>query len=176
MDEPTRTPRKKEDKPLLPFVGILAINFIFAYVFLRYQPSPSEGIDIVPLVVGVLVLLMVFTLGLYALTTAGSTLYNLSGVALMFVTGFVMLQYSFATLYSIIGLQHPPDGITHDKWDALYFSVMTWTTVGYGDLIPVGANRWVACGEALLGTLYNGLALAVVIYKLNVLAQIRQYL
>jgi hypothetical protein len=50
---------------------------------------------------------------------------------------------------------------------------MTRTTVGYGDLLPVGASRWVACCEARLGTLYNGLALAALIYTLTLKAKAR---
>jgi hypothetical protein len=65
-----------------------------------------------------------------------------------------------------------PEGLTHDKWDALYFSIITWTTTGYGDLAPVGASRWIAGGEALLGVLYNGLFLAVIIYHMNVMKKL----
>jgi hypothetical protein len=35
--------------------------------------------------------------------------------------------------------------------DAVYFSAVTFTTVGYGDMIPVGAIRFLAGTEALVG-------------------------
>ncbi len=44
--------------------------------------------------------------------------------------------------------------------DALYFSVVTFTSLGYGDVIPVGASRLVACAEVILGLTLFGLAVA----------------
>ena len=90
----------------------------------------------------------------------------------LFELCFILTQYCFIKEYQTVGL-HSSEGITHDKWDALYFSMITWTTTGYGDLVPIGASRWLACSEALLGTLYNGLALASVIYQLNLMARTR---
>ena len=39
--------------------------------------------------------------------------------------------------------------------DALYFSTITVTTVGYGDILPLGVNRVLASIEALLGMVIN---------------------
>lgn len=36
-------------------------------------------------------------------------------------------------------------------WDALYFSTVTLTSLGYGDLRPVGVARFVASAEVLFG-------------------------
>ena len=35
--------------------------------------------------------------------------------------------------------------------DSLYFSAVTFTTVGYGDISPVGLSRYLACAEAFCG-------------------------
>lgn len=48
----------------------------------------------------------------------------------------------------------PFDGRTF--WEALYFSAVTATSVGYGDLAPVGAARAIAIGEAVLELLLFG--------------------
>jgi uncharacterized protein YjbI with pentapeptide repeats len=42
---------------------------------------------------------------------------------------------------------------------SLYFSAITFTTVGYGDLAPQGAFRLVAASEALMGIFLSGLFL-----------------
>lgn len=46
-------------------------------------------------------------------------------------------------------------GIEGARWlgplDALYFSAVSFTTVGFGELRPVGAIRFVAGAEALIG-------------------------
>jgi hypothetical protein len=108
--------------------------------------------------------------GLKTLTVTEPSVDLLLRFVAAYVTAFVLVQYLFINFYTSLGL-HNSEGITHDKWDALYFSIITWTTTGYGDLVPFGASRWIACSEALLGTLYNGLGLAVVIYQLNLMAR-----
>ncbi len=50
----------------------------------------------------------------------------------------------------------------HHWLDCLYFSVVTFTTLGYGDLTPVGPSRIVAACEAFTGSF--SLALFVVIF------------
>jgi hypothetical protein len=37
-------------------------------------------------------------------------------------------------------------------WEAVYFSATTWTTLGYGDISPVGSIRLLTSFEALTGT------------------------
>jgi len=72
---------------------------------------------------------------------------------------------SYADIYRASGLvidmttQPDPRPIT-TKRDAAYFSVVTWTTLGYGDLQPRGICRVVAASEALVGNIYLGLLIA----------------
>lgn len=51
--------------------------------------------------------------------------------------------------------------------DAMYFSVVTWTTLGYGDISPLGAARAFAAIEAFVGYMIMGLLVAA----LTVMAQ-----
>ena len=44
--------------------------------------------------------------------------------------------------------------------DALYFSVVTFTSLGYGDIVPQGYSRLIACAEVVLGLAVLGLAIA----------------
>ena len=87
---------------------------------------------------------------------------------------------AFALLYRYLGLTtggappHPgchPIGATPCACDAgpldqLYFSIVTFTTLGFGDFTPCAA-RLVAASEALLGTLHLGLFVGGVFYYLN---------
>lgn len=41
-------------------------------------------------------------------------------------------------------------------FDAVYLSAMTYTTVGFGDLAPVGAIRFISGAEALVGFVMIG--------------------
>jgi voltage-gated potassium channel len=52
--------------------------------------------------------------------------------------------------------------------DALYFTLVTGLTIGYGDIAPVTlAGRVVAILTGLLGILINGLIAAVAVYALR---------
>lgn len=43
--------------------------------------------------------------------------------------------------------------------DCLYFSFVTITTLGYGDITPVGEGRWVASFEVVFGLLFVGISI-----------------
>lgn len=66
--------------------------------------------------------------------------------------------FQYALLFRRDGLIFS-GGVSHSFRDALYFSVTTWTTVGYGDFTASPAMRLVTSAEALMGT--ASLALAV---------------
>jgi hypothetical protein len=72
------------------------------------------------------------------------------------------LLLSFGAIYQTTGLV---DGgrPTTDFGTALYFSIVTWTTLGYGDVQPVGLSRAFSAVEALLGYIYLGLLVSVVV-------------
>jgi hypothetical protein len=48
----------------------------------------------------------------------------------------------------------------HGLLSALYFSFVTATSVGYGDIVPVGIARMLAVGEAVVGLLIFGAVIA----------------
>ncbi len=56
--------------------------------------------------------------------------------------------YLLLNLADVGGVQgmHP-----HSMLDSVYFSAMVYTTVGFGDMIPVGPIRLLAGSEALVG-------------------------
>lgn len=55
----------------------------------------------------------------------------------------------FARAYIITGVIDSSK-ITHAPEICLYFSIITWTTVGYGDVVPTSAARMWAAAEALI--------------------------
>lgn len=72
------------------------------------------------------------------------------------ITG-VSNMFLFSGLYYVYGLHSEAGLIRHDILTSIYFSVVTWTTLGYGDLQPLQELRMVAALEALMGYVYMAL-------------------
>lgn len=74
--------------------------------------------------------------------------------ALLAGTNILLLLAAFAGIYAQLGLTDTTGGketMTHNYWEAAYYSVVTFTTLGYGDLVPHGACRVLAAMEAFVG-------------------------
>ncbi|MEO1637657.1 MAG: potassium channel family protein [Pseudomonadota bacterium] len=69
------------------------------------------------------------------------------------ITNSILLLFgvviSYAEAYRYTGLAG-----AETVSDYLYFSVVTFTTLGYGDFVPTGLNRLIAASEALIGFLF----------------------
>jgi len=79
-----------------------------------------------------------------------------------------ILLYAYS--YSVYGLwdnDKPAEG----KIAFLYFSIITWTTVGYGDIRPTNASRMIAASEAMLGYISMGLYIALIFLAIGNAAQ-----
>ena len=90
----------------------------------------------------------------------------------------VSLILLFATLYFFAGLSFSGESLAFDlnsSWlenlkvyfSALYFSVVTFTTLGYGDLAPVGIARALAALEAFMGSFTLALFVVVFVKKMT---------
>jgi hypothetical protein len=90
--------------------------------------------------------------------------YRLMGA----IAVYLLFGVGWAHAYHLTGLLNPgsfntPQGEIPSVLDWAYFSIVTLTTVGYGDIVPVKPiARTLAMGEALTGQLY----LAVLVARL----------
>ena len=79
------------------------------------------------------------------------------------LVGIVFLQILvFAVIHQSNGLEGL-DNRAANFLDYLYFSIVTWTTLGYGDLHPSEAGRLFAAFQALLGYVYTALLVGLFI-------------
>jgi hypothetical protein len=78
--------------------------------------------------------------------------------------------FIFSCIYftwGVVGEVKMPDGgnsiglITKDYILSLYFSVVTWTTLGYGDFKPPSDLRLIASLQALMGYLYMAIVVGI---------------
>ena len=75
--------------------------------------------------------------------------------ALMFA-GLSAYVAAFSTTYWWMSVEDPERAFTEalDRWDALYLTIATLTTTGYGDIAPLMTGpRLVATSQMLLGAL-----------------------
>ena len=85
---------------------------------------------------------------------------------------FIVLQ--FADAYFEFGIKCTVPDICSNisKFDYLYFSVSTFTTLGYGDFVPSSEpSRMAAAAEALTGNVFLGFALAVILVAITAKAR-----
>ena len=69
----------------------------------------------------------------------------------------------FSTLYRLAGYYgEGPMGAGGPAsfGDCVYFSIVTFTTLGYGDLVPLGISKGLACTEVLVGIAFFGVFVA----------------
>jgi hypothetical protein len=81
------------------------------------------------------------------------------GTFVLFGFRLFELVLFFAAVYRLIGITSP-GGRAQTFGPCLYFSIITITTVGYGDWYPLPQARVFAASEALIGYAFMGLLIA----------------
>jgi hypothetical protein len=85
-------------------------------------------------------------------------------------TAFIILVFS-TILYTTFGIKSGVDPLTQvpilEKgfWTSLYFSLVTFTTLGYGDYAPLGWIRVVATLQAISGLILTSLFMVTLVRK-----------
>jgi hypothetical protein len=94
--------------------------------------------------------------------------------SLMITVFFMMLHYIFlfACFYMIFGKVEGNKQVITSLWDHVYFSVVTFTTLGYGNFVPANtAAEVIAAFEAIVGfsvfAFFIGVASAVALQGKN---------
>ena len=72
-----------------------------------------------------------------------------------------------ALLWALLYLYHPAVTSLQNLETAVYFSMATFTTVGYGDVVLVGEWRLLAALEAADGMILFGWTTALIIYVIG---------
>jgi len=140
---------------------LLAVLGISSWCF--YLPAwvPTAVVSVSDVYI-VAVLICLATKGVPVLPTKLAALWQL----LMLVVSIVP---AFAALYLASGgVRHSTTGVPPDWLDAVYFSIVTLATVGYGDFTPTNtAAKITACCEIGSGILLLLLAVPVVASRLS---------
>ena len=81
---------------------------------------------------------------------------------------------TFATIYYRYGLMQNGQHVDITIMESIYFSITTWTTLGYGDFSPVARIRHITSAEAILGYIGLGLWVFLISNFINNMATNRQ--
>ncbi len=75
-----------------------------------------------------------------------------------FITSWIVISI-FGSIYYLAhdALNNTTHSISAPLWDSIYFSIVTFTTLGYGDFQPQGYLRIFASLEAILGVFFMAL-------------------
>lgn len=83
----------------------------------------------------------------------------------LMVVGLILssayLITTFAAIYRGFGIHDGENTILPTMSTSLYFSVVTWTTLGYGDFKPAEGIELIAALEALTGYIFLGLIVGI---------------
>lgn len=68
----------------------------------------------------------------------------------------------FAGIYFALGISDgSPEILKYKVLDSLYFSIVTWTTLGYGDFKPIESLRILAALQAFMGYVYMAIFVGI---------------
>ena len=126
---------------------------------LFYPPSIGFGVSEASLII-VLFFLVYLVLGVAVFRTRRINVVQSVIFAGMSLSLLVTLLLAFAFVYRKLGLVGCSGARTTDPIICLYFSIMTWTTVGYGDFSPSPEARLFTASEALLAYIFMAVLIA----------------
>ena len=92
---------------------------------------------------------------------------SIERTAFLSVTSFVELALLFALLYPAGWFEIGGHAVRLSQAQALYFSFVTQTTIGYGDITPVGWTRGAAAAQVFMGIMLVGMIFGRVVASLR---------
>lgn len=133
--------------PLL--LGSINTSFVFFYDDLVVEQLVFAYAAIA------LIFIQTLTLGFGLFSRHVSVIESLASITL----NAILIIIVCAQLHDLYGYEV---GTASHFSDSLYFSIVTWTTLGYGDYQPHVALRLLAAFQAVLGYLYLGVSVGLI--------------
>lgn len=80
------------------------------------------------------------------------------------ISTYLLIGIAWAGIFEILEIASPGSFSSKQEIDLLYFSFVTLTTLGFGDILPVSllANRFVVF-EAIMGSIYMAVIVAMIV-------------
>ncbi len=142
----------------------VALSLVAAALF-----APRLEDEIWPIVLGVIAVSLIFlefieTVWSFAQPHARG---RRRSKGLQLILSCFLMVLAYAAIYRQLGVHDALDRVTlHDPWTALYFSVITTATVGYGDYVPSHDAKAFAAAQAMMSIVWSGLFFGVIVSSL----------
>ena len=92
---------------------------------------------------------------------------SLKDIVLLWLTGFAVINLSFAAVYYVTGsIERADDGAQASFVNCIYYSVISFFTLGYGDFLSVGYGKLIVIGQCVVSSLYTTAMMAIFTTKL----------
>jgi hypothetical protein len=143
---------------------LIAVGLAVAATYYRLQERSSLDILLDASAVGTIGLVLIWAVSRAVFGPGQVTYHKVIGAVLLYLT----IGFTFVAAYTFVGLANPGAfaGLAIAESpaiasDLIYFSFVTMTTVGYGDVAPVDPlARSLSNVEAIIGQLYPATLLA----------------
>ncbi|EMN7409106.1 potassium channel family protein [Vibrio parahaemolyticus] len=140
------------------------VNFIYIPLFATAQLFVSqEDSNVYLMLTGSLIVFITSFMNIFTRHHEFKLWSQFLKMVVALYTGII----TFAAIYRFGGVITPEGNVSHDVYDSLYFSIVTWTTLGYGDFQPSESIRIWAGAQAMLGTLFTPLFLAAILFSVE---------
>ncbi|HUU20325.1 MAG TPA: ion channel [Sedimentisphaerales bacterium] len=145
------------------FVLLLLLYSIQSATIFHHQDGVARYVTLGFIVVGTLGLNYTIIKSIFSIFKSRQPIKQLYKEYL-WVFGIALLNICmFASFYQMFGICSDGERIKGDWYNSLYFSIVTWTTLGYGDFSPVACLRFVAALEAVMGYIYMALLVGLLL-------------
>ena len=124
----------------------------------RIEPSYSVAMSLVAVaLVGCSLLVFALIVLLMPFRSAEGFVIDARRLLADTIISSLFMMIVFSLIYRNVGLMEGGHHVQPTAREALYFSIVTFSTLGYGDFAPSPSARLIAAFEALLGNLHLGM-------------------